>query len=717
MKRNMWKRVAAIGLTAGMLISSMPAMAFDDEMIEEDDFYIVAEEETEAEMNLDPEIEEIDVIDQDIISEDESAGAEDDIILDGIVDETEAELYAAAGSDIPIDEDHFPDANFREVISEDYDWNYDGILSADEIAGITDLKVNHRGISTLKGIEYFTSLTKLECWLNNLTSLDVSRNTALEYLECEDNQLTNLDVSKNTALEYLNYSCNKLTSLDVSKNTALEYLDCGSNQITNLDVSKNTALEYLNCSYNKLTNLDVSKNTALERLTCYTNPLTNLDVSNNAALKKLDCTGNHLTSLDVRNNTALEYLDCSSNELTDLDLSNNTALWEYLDCSWNELTDLDLSNNTLLTSLHCQNNQLLSLNVSKNKDLEYLWCFDNQLKSLDIMRCPNLVQAYLHGDCSEHNGICAFTDYSYELKCDKSVKIISDDGGFLHSLDYYATTSSTTYNPELACDLMKLAWDAYGPHTEKDENNVGTDGDIKKDYKALGFDVDNNYCAKNYDKWDYFEDYCGFSFAVKDADDGGQIVVITIRGSVGSLGNKRRPYPSPEWVSNLLSTVPAINFIGWHNGFFNPATEIVNTLAEYHLINTSNTKYFISGHSRGAGVGNVLGVLLSQKGISRENMYVYNFACPDTRHDLPTTDWSGGGKYNNIFNINAANDLVGVVPGGLGDVGQFYTQKIPTPYLWGKYGRTYFYSFDWNSNERSMVNVITFMSDQGMKKK
>ena len=39
----------------------------------------------------------------------------------------------------------------------------------------------------------------------------------------------------------------QLTSFDVSKNTALTDLDCEYNQLTSLDVSKNTALTYLYC--------------------------------------------------------------------------------------------------------------------------------------------------------------------------------------------------------------------------------------------------------------------------------------------------------------------------------------------------------------------------------------------------------------------------------------------------------------------------------------
>jgi len=110
------------------------------------------------------------------------------------------------------------------------------------------------------------TITHFMCFENELTHLDVSKNTALEMLVCADNLLTSLDVSKNTALEVLACSDNMLTSLDVSKNTALEALECSFNKITHLDVSKNTALENLSCWDNRLTSLDVSKNILLEWL-------------------------------------------------------------------------------------------------------------------------------------------------------------------------------------------------------------------------------------------------------------------------------------------------------------------------------------------------------------------------------------------------------------------------------------------------------------------
>ena len=76
------------------------------------------------------------------------------------------------------------------------------------------------------------NVTGLRCDHNELTALDVSKNSALEVLYCCDNKLTELDVSKNTALTKLRCIGNQLTALDVTKNTALTHLDCTENQLT-----------------------------------------------------------------------------------------------------------------------------------------------------------------------------------------------------------------------------------------------------------------------------------------------------------------------------------------------------------------------------------------------------------------------------------------------------------------------------------------------------
>ena len=65
---------------------------------------------------------------------------------------------------------------------------------------------------------------------------------------------------------------NQLTSLDLSQNTALTQLSCNNNQLESLDLSQNTALTMLYCNSNLLTSMDISKNTALNIFICHDNP-------------------------------------------------------------------------------------------------------------------------------------------------------------------------------------------------------------------------------------------------------------------------------------------------------------------------------------------------------------------------------------------------------------------------------------------------------------
>ncbi len=129
-------------------------------------------------------------------------------------------IAGLAEADVALDSTNFPDEFFL-IYLKDIDKDGDGILSEEEIAEVTYIDCSELSISDLTGIEHFTELTWLYCDSNQLTSLDVSSNTALTELYCYENQLTSLDVSRNTALTKLGCGSNQLTSLDVSRNTAL----------------------------------------------------------------------------------------------------------------------------------------------------------------------------------------------------------------------------------------------------------------------------------------------------------------------------------------------------------------------------------------------------------------------------------------------------------------------------------------------------------------
>jgi hypothetical protein len=98
--------------------------------------------------------------------------------------------------------------------------------------------------------------------------------------------------------------------------TGITGLDCQRNQLSALDVGKNTVLRELVCSINQLRALDVGKNTELRELVCRSNPLSALDVGKNTELRLLSCDNCTLSALDVGKNTVLTWLDCPFNQLS-----------------------------------------------------------------------------------------------------------------------------------------------------------------------------------------------------------------------------------------------------------------------------------------------------------------------------------------------------------------------------------------------------------------
>lgn len=374
--------------------------------------------------------------------------AETKVLEDGIISaELDEAVDAVADAPAPmpsvaIDEAHFPDAVFRGYVSENCDVNGDGFLSETEIAAVTSIYVSYMGITSLDGIENFSSLTELYCdgdggrEFDQLTTLDVSGCTALERLVCRDNLLTSLDVSDNSSLKYLDCDGNKIEALDVSGCAELKYLYCGNNDLRALDVSSNTALEALSCSFNNLALLDLSNNTALERLFCGNNALTALDVSYNAALELIFCDNNDLSALDVSHNTGLLSLACVGNAMTTLDVSHNTAL-VALYCSDNNLTALDVSNNTALEYLDCYTNALTMLDVSHNSTLFRLQCYGNTINNLDVSGCTRLLSRLENAVRSEQtldgSKVVVWSVWVDEwdkedpvLTCDTTTEVITD---------------------------------------------------------------------------------------------------------------------------------------------------------------------------------------------------------------------------------------------------------------------------------------------------
>lgn len=136
---------------------------------------------------------------------------------------------------IPIDEAHFPDAAFRQLILVNCDGKNgekDGCLSQSERElvehiggiGIKIVEINSAngkptwtaGITSLQGVAFFPNLREIDCTGNPIASLDVSGMKKLERLACEFCGMTSLNVSGCDNLNSLWLKSNKLTAVDVS---------------------------------------------------------------------------------------------------------------------------------------------------------------------------------------------------------------------------------------------------------------------------------------------------------------------------------------------------------------------------------------------------------------------------------------------------------------------------------------------------------------------
>lgn len=271
-------------------------------------------------------------------------------------------LCSRAFVDVPITPANFPDEIFRTYV-ENFDTNGDRVLSDAEIAAVTAIDVNNKGIGIagLEGIKSFTSLESLNCENNSMMALDLSGMTKLKEVSFAGNQsletinisgtsITTIDLKGSDNLVRLkNFyatECTSLTSLKIAGVSNLEKLDvkgcnnlqvlyCNNNRLEALDLdSCKDSLKELQCSSNRINELDVSGFTSLEILYCYYNyQLSSLNVSGCTSLKTLWCYSGNLSALDVRSCDKLENLNCNYNKLVALDINpsiSSSATYNYI---------------------------------------------------------------------------------------------------------------------------------------------------------------------------------------------------------------------------------------------------------------------------------------------------------------------------------------------------------------------------------------------------
>lgn len=165
---------------------------------------------------------------------------------------------------VEISANTFPDEAFRRYVAQYLDKDEDNMLSAEELAEVTELVLSDLGIVNLRGIEFFTALESLDCGgffetAGTVQYVNLNGNTELRSVNLGFNPIENLNVSSLTKLESLMLGFTNLRGIYLRNNTELRELWIDNCQIRYLDLSNNAKLEHLDCCGNEnLHDLDLT---------------------------------------------------------------------------------------------------------------------------------------------------------------------------------------------------------------------------------------------------------------------------------------------------------------------------------------------------------------------------------------------------------------------------------------------------------------------------
>jgi len=179
---------------------------------------------------------------------------------------------------------------------------------------------NNKSVSSLTSLTdaQLATIKKLTCVENGISSVSgLEKLTELTELNLDNNEITSINLSKNSKLKILNLNYNNISSIDVKSNSALEYLFVSRNYLENLDISNNTKLIKVWTDHNNLKEIKIGTSPNLFDLNLQYNQLTNFNLGGSNNITTLALNNNKLTSLNLKNLNKLDYLVIKDNSFNE----------------------------------------------------------------------------------------------------------------------------------------------------------------------------------------------------------------------------------------------------------------------------------------------------------------------------------------------------------------------------------------------------------------
>lgn len=219
--------------------------------------------------------------------------------------------------------------------------------------------------------------------------------------------------------------------------------------------------------------------------------------------------------------------------------------------------------------------------------------------------------------------------------------------------------SNESYNSDLSKASLLLASVIYGG-----ENRISLSDSLNIDSSSavgvsgmLRFFGMRNAATVAINPADYHGSEMALGYRTVEFDGVQRTVLaIVVRGTNGTLA---------EWSSNFdvgdaatfASTSDWTNY-RHHKGFdvtMNRLMRIVNSYINANGLDRSSLTYWVTGHSRGAAIANLIGAKLEREG---NRAFTYTFAAPNTAR----ISQSEARSYRSIFNVVNSDDLVCYLP-------------------------------------------------------
>lgn len=217
----------------------------------------------------------------------------------------------------------------------------------------------------------------------------------------------------------------------------------------------------------------------------------------------------------------------------------------------------------------------------------------------------------------------------------------SRDGKYIHDT-YYYSDDWFGEKPEKDIEGMALASMQLAASAMTDDEN----GSGAAFLKSMGFDEVGFSDFRSADPDDF-----NYTWGRKTLDDGTTLVAIAVQSASEDVSVRNK-----GWKQNF--TVNGDSSSGEHFAYAKAVDKMIDGIAD--LGTGDKVKYWITGHSRGGAIANVLAAHLPDRlGDRNAGIYAYTFEAPATADE----ETAGSGNYGYIHNYLCSDDFVTMIPG------------------------------------------------------